>query len=137
MAYEVQMKSSIRIIYNPLESKTVCSTLQFESFLDKIKLSNFTPQVYDGLKKLLAVKNSVETHRAYDGDDTEDESNIWNDIWTNPTRAAEHYKINRKCNTKLAEELKMERFNIQEDLLFDTIMTKITATRLLCPYFEM
>ena len=130
-------RSSIRIIYNPLESKTVFTTLQFENLLGKIKLSNFTPKIYNGLKKLLAVKDSIETQIEYDEQINLDKANLWNDIWANPENAAKHYKINRKCNTKLAEELKMERYNIQEDLLFDILMTKTTATRLLCPYYEM
>lgn len=137
LAYVMQMKSSIRIIYNPLESKTVCSTLQFENLLGKIKLSNYTPRVYDGLKKLFAVKSSYEAQLEYDDQNMANATNIWKDIWANPEKAAEHYKYNRIGNTNLSEELKMEKYNIQDDLLFDTLMTKITATRFLCPYYEM
>ena len=134
-AHEIQMRCSIRIIYNPLESKKVAITLSQESLLEEIKLSNQTPRIYNGLKKLVAIKDSVEAHN--EKINRQQDTIKWEDIWTNPVRAAECYQMNRKCRTKLSEELESETYCLQDKLLFDILMSRNTATRFLCPYFEM
>ena len=134
-AHEVQMKCSIRIIYNPLESRKVATTLSQESLLEEIKLSNQAPQIYNGLKKLVAIKDSVEAQN--EKPSRQQETHKWDDIWTNPVRAAECYAMNRRYRTKLAEELEAEMYCLQDKLLFDILMGRNTATRLLCPFFEM